>query len=249
MPRALLLAVALCASPLPAGGLPATSAAPRAVDHSALDRVLREVVRDELVDYRAIRDAHLGALDGYLERMAAVAADALPRDAQLAYYINVYNATVLREVARRYEPGYAVSRDSFALFDAPLVRLARGAVSLNALEHEIVRPGFEEPRIHVALVCAARSCPPLLPRTYRAADLDALLERGMRRFVNDPSRNEIDVERRTLRLSRLFDWYAEDFGGPQGRVAYVDRYADEDVAGFDVGFLEYDWSLNVAPPR
>ena len=84
---------------------------------------------------------------------------------------------------------------------------------------------------------------------YTAADLETLLETNMRRFLDDPSRNRIDRERRELRLSRIFEWYAEDFGGPQELARYVDGFVDGDVAGFDVSFLEYSWELNLAGSR
>lgn len=217
------------------------------VSHDAFERILADIVRGEDVDYPRLRERHHAALDAYLDDLARANVERLERDAQLAFYINLYNATVLREVARRFEPGYDVTRDSFALFDDPTVRLRARTISLNELEHRIVRPGFEEPRIHVALVCAARSCPPLLPRAYTADDLESLLEANMARFITSGTRNRIDAGSRRVRLSRLFDWYAEDFGGPAGRLAYVDRYSREDLTGFGVEFIEYDWSLNLAP--
>ena len=91
-------------------------------------------------------------------------------------------------------------------------------ISLNHLEHEIIRKQFKDPRIHVALVCAAKSCPPLLNRAYRADDLDKVLDENMKRFVTDASRNQIDDEKRELRLSKIFEWYPADFGGKDRRA-------------------------------
>ena len=101
--------------------------------------------------------------------------------------------------------------------------------------------------MHVALVCGARSCPPLLNRAYRAEDLDKVLDENMKRFVNDAARNQIDEEKRELRLSKIFDWYAADFGGKDAVPAYLARYAGKDLTGYRVSYLEYDWKLNARP--
>ncbi|MGD8376902.1 MAG: DUF547 domain-containing protein, partial [Acidobacteriota bacterium] len=172
----------------------------------------------------------------------------LERDDRIAFYINLYNATMVQGVVDRWRPDYSPSEDDFAIFREPLVRLDGRTISLDELEKGILLPTFDEPRLHVALVCAAVSCPPLIPRAYLGEDLDAVLEANMTRFVNDPRRNRIEPEARRLRLSRIFDWYAGDFGGPAAVPGYVNRYFEgPDVRGFDVGFLEYSWKLNDVP--
>lgn len=241
MLRSLILALGALAL---AGGGPATAPAAPAFDHSAFDEILRAAVRDEGVDYRLVRERFTARLDGYLERLAVANPGALPRDERLALYINLYNATMIRAVVERYRPGYSPAEEDFAVFKLPLVRVGGERMSLDDLEHRVVRPEFGEPRVHVALVCAARSCPPLLGRAWTGRDLERLLEQGMRRFVNDPRRNRLDVAARRLELSRIFEWYAEDFGGRQALAAYVGRYTGRDVAGFEIGFLPYSWELN-----
>jgi len=237
--RALVLAALLA--------LAAGPAVDPSIDHAELDAVLGAVVRGEAVDYAALRRDPLSRLDAYLSRIAAIEPARLPRAEQIALYVNLYNATVLHAVAERYRPGYRPDADSFALFDEPLVRTGGATMSLNDLEHRVLRVGFDEPRIHAALVCASRSCPPLRPQAYTGRGLEAALEEGMRRFLSDPTRNAIDVSARTLRLSRIFEWYADDFGGRAGLAAYVSRYAGRDVAGFAIDFLPYSWELNDVP--
>lgn len=216
--------------------------------HDAFDRILAATVRDERVDYLAIRKDHWRELTGYRQLLARTDPASLSRDARLAYWINLYNATMIAAVVERFAVGYSPQADSFGVFKEPLGKAGGKVVSLDEIENRIVRPEFEEPRIHAALVCAARSCPPLLARAYRAEDLEATLEANMRRFVNDPFRNKIDVEARKLQLSSIFKWYATDFGGEDRLAAYVDRYTDADVRGFAVSFLDYSWQLNIAPP-
>ena len=215
--------------------------------HAEWDDVLTRHVRGGRVDYLLVRRDEAGRLDRYLEHLARVDHRALPRSERMALYINAYNATMVREVARRIKAAYSVASDDFALFDEKVVRLKEGRLSLNELEHRIVRP-IGDPRIHAALVCAARSCPPLIPRAYRAADLDRVLDANVRRWLNDPALNRVDATGKRLFLSRIFEWYAVDFGGKDGIGSWVDRYLKGDVAGFEVGFLDYDWRLNVAAP-
>ena len=205
------------------------------VPHDAFDAILRERVTDGLVDYAAIKQHDAAKLAGYLDSLANVEVEKLSRDEQLAYYINLYNATMIRAVVDRLRDGYSPAENDYGVFKEKLIRLAGGkTTSLNDLEHEIIRKQFKDPRIHVALVCGARSCPPLLSRAYRADDLDKTLDENMRRFVNDPSRNQIDDAKRELRLSKIFDWYAEDFGGKAGVTRYLERFLVRDLASYRV---------------
>ena len=219
-----------------------------AADDAAFDAILSHRVKNGLVDYASIKQHDRAKLDAYLDQLAAADATKLSRDERLAYYINLYNATMIRAVVDRLRDGvYTPAENDHAVFKEKLVRLAGGkTISLNDQEHEVIRKQFRDPRIHVALVCAARSCPPLLSRAYRAQDLDKVLDENMKRFVLDPSRNQIDHEKKELRLSKIFEWYADDFGGKDAVPGYVSRYAGQDVSGYRVTFLEYDWSLNAA---
>ncbi len=217
--------------------------------HAAYDSLLARHVRDERVDYLTLRDEDGARLDAQLAALAAVDPAALSPEARLAFELDLYNATMLRAVCDRYREGWTPAASDFAVFKAPLVRLRSGRRSLDQLEHEGIRPRARDPRVHVALVCAARSCPPLEPRAWSAGDLGPRLDRRMRAFLRDRSRNRIDRAAGTLELSRLFDWFAADFGGAAAVPAYVARVLGEDVDGLRVSFLDYDWSLNLAPPR
>lgn len=223
-----------------------TSAQPAGAtaDHEPFDHILRAVVRDERVDYALLRRHHLPALNRYLDDLATQPPGA--GDESLAYHLNLYNATVLKAVAERYRPDYSVAEDDFRLFKEPIVRLPGKTISLDELEKKLILPTFKDPRVHVGLVCAAESCPPLLPRAYRADDVDRVLEENMKRFVNDASRNPIDVKNRKLVVSKIFDWYADDFGGKGNIDQYIDRYHPADSTGWPVSFVEYSWKLNDA---
>jgi len=258
----LLVSLALAASPAgtahaqrPVRGRPAPESmvllqAPSvATLHDAWDAMLHAYVHDGVVDYTAWRTHDLPKLDHYLARLSEVNPDSLAPSDRLAFRVNLYNATMIRAVIARWHEGWRPDADSFAVFRAPLVRVRGGTTSLDFLEHEVIQRQSKDPRVHVALVCAARSCPPLLSQAYHGADLDRVFERNMRSFLADPRRNRIDAATKTLHLSRLFDWYAADFGGAAAVPAYVGRKLGRDFRGWKVAFLEYDWRLNDTSPN
>jgi hypothetical protein len=229
--------------------VPVAAHAARPVDHGPFSLILRDHVRDERVDYLGIREFRWDALNVYLDSLAGVDPLELRGANRLTFYINLYNATTLHAVIERLRAGYSVSENEHGLFNEQLVRLNGRLISLNELEHQRVRPEFRDPRIHAALVCAAVSCPPLLPRAYERADLDHTLNTYMRRFVLDPKRNRIDAATKTMALSSIFDWYSQDFLSRGGVAAYVDSIVPADLTEYRIEFLPYDWTLNLAAPK
>src|SRR5207302_632116 len=109
--------------------------------------ILRHNVRDERIDYAAIKEKSLGELNAYLDHLAKFDGSQLAHDEALAYYINLYNASMIKAVIDRYHPGYSPSEKDFAVFKDPLVRTGGQTISLNDLENKIIRPTFKEPRI------------------------------------------------------------------------------------------------------
>ena len=185
---------------------------------------------------------------------------------RLAFLINAYNAFTVALVLSRY-PDLASIKDLGSLFQSPwkskFFKLLGGERSLDDIEQGMIRaPGaFDEPRIHVALVCASIGCPMLRDEAYTAARLDAQLEDGMRRFFSDRTRNRYDSADATLRVSKLFDWYEKDFAQGHAGFAslaatfakYAERLADTREAqariragDYRMEFLDYDWRLNDA---
>ena len=124
-------------------------------------------------------------------------------------------------------------------------------ISLHELEHELIRP-LGEPRIHFALVCASQSCPWLQSWAYSSGELDEQLDTVTRQFINDSSRNRFDVVAKEAGLSRIFEWFEEDFSVDGGTLQqYIAGYvADPEASqlllegGFEVDYLDYDWGLN-----
>jgi Protein of unknown function, DUF547/Mannosylglycerate hydrolase MGH1-like glycoside hydrolase domain len=254
--QAVTPSLALAAAPASAAAPARTAAAPAArpvppptYDHSAFDAVLKATVHDGLVDYATIRAHYRPALEGYLLEMSHNDPSKLPKPEYLAFLINQYNATMLLAVADSLRPGWGPSANSFGVFDSPLVHTNLGPISLNVLENEVIRRTFREPRVHFALVCAARSCPVLLPRAYVGRDLDATLAANFTRFVRDPSRNKFADSAKKMALSSIFKWYADDFSTMGGVPVAVSRALGRDVTHYQIAYLDYDWSLNIAPGK
>ena len=176
------------------------------------------------------------------------------RDERLAYWINVYNVLAIDTVVRHY-PVKSI-RDVGSLFSPvwkrEAGRLSGRAVSLHEIEHEILRP-MGDPRIHAAIVCASTSCPTLHREPYRASVIDAQLDDAMRRFLGNRDKGlRIDRRDATIYLSKIFDWFEEDFAGSGGvlssATAYLtgeDRTWMENHASLaDIEYMDYDWNLN-----
>ena len=146
-----------------------------AVDHGAFDKILRDHVKRGRVDYAAIKARAKKDLDRYVHALGQAKLDGLSRGEKLAFYLNAYNANVIKAVVERYPVASVAKVKGF--FDRKKIRVAGSTLTLNALEHQVIRKRFAEPRIHFALVCAARSCPPLPSRAFSAKRLEQDLER------------------------------------------------------------------------
>jgi hypothetical protein len=220
------------------------------VDPAPLDTVLTRFVHDGRVDYAALaRDP--GVLRRYLAATETAAPERFPRNDQIAFWIDVYDARVLDGVIRH--PGLASVLAADTAHGGPgfFRRSARSGgreVSLDAIEQEL-RSRWREPRIHFALNCASTSCPALPPRALRGAHLDAALDAATRGFLADSTKNRWGPDR-VLELSAIFQWYGEDFRASAGSVpGFVARYwtrGSRPLPTTRVRFLPYDWSLNGA---
>ena len=215
------------------------------------------------MNYRALKANDLGALQQLRQRLATVDVSSLSRDQQLAFWINLYNVNVAAIVAEKY-PVKSIrdlSTDPIRrlnIFDKKLVPFGAGKISLNNVEHERIRKGFKDPRIHFAINCAAASCPPIRAKgAYTGANINAQLDEQTREFLNGP--HGVTVTRKdgatTVRTTKIMDWFGEDFdqwGG--GRIPFIRKYltaekrAALDAAGgkAKLEYADYDWKLNDA---
>jgi hypothetical protein len=230
-------------------GLVSPSWSGKTGDHSLYGELLGKYVKDGVVDYQGFKKEE-GKLDQYLNLLDQTNPDELPRNEQLAFYINAYNAYTIKLILKNY-PVDSI-KDIGGWFTGPwkirFSKIGGKAFTLDEIEHEIIRPRFKDPRVHFAVNCASKGCPPLISEPYQASILDQQLDANTLSFLNNPERNRL--EGNTLYVSKIFKWFGEDFGGDV--VGFLLQYADGDlknrlVAGRDrikIDYLHYDWSLN-----
>ena len=236
--------------------------------HHLLAQVLKAHVSDDgQVRYAALATNRVH-LDAYIDRLGDYSPENYPelfptRQYELAYWINAYNAFVLRGVIDAY-PISSV-KDAFFLngfFNRQKFVAGGRSITLNDIENGMIRVRYGEPRIHFVLNCGALSCPQLENRAFIGPTLDARLEQALKRFANDPKHVRLEGER--LYLSKILEWYQEDFSdefkparpsaeAPTGIVSYLFPYLESSLAdqligidNLEVDFFDYDWALNDA---
>jgi uncharacterized protein DUF547 len=212
------------------------------------------------MNYKALKAQDKQTLDELRRRMATADVQTLSRQDQLAYWINLYNISVVGIVVDNYpvESIRDLSTDPLVrlnIFKKPLVDTKRGKVSLNDIENEKIREGFKDPRIHFAINCAAKSCPPIRPEPYVGSRISEQLDDQVRKFLNGPM--GVRVEKKgggvVVYTTKVMDWFEDDFnkwGG--GQVAFIIRYVNSDkrkpieeaANQVDLKFHDYDWKLN-----
>lgn len=239
-------------STVPRSFSPAKPIAPKDFSHHVFDEALRVRVVDGVVDYPRI--ATDSRFDTYLRLLDRVDPNSLPtREDRLAFWINAYNAFAIKGILDGYSP--LTKFGQYRYFIAREYRIGGATINLYDLERKLLIPDFQEPRIHFAIVCASKSCPKLQSWAYTADNLDRQLDQSARDYINDPSRNRFDRERKIAYLSMIFKWFEQDFVAHSGSlIAYVKQYvADSQLARelksetYRVEFLEYDWRLNGIP--
>ncbi|MEO0497320.1 MAG: DUF547 domain-containing protein, partial [Pseudomonadota bacterium] len=220
-------------------------------------------------DYAGVSTADSAALDGYIDQLETVDPTALTRAQQIAYWSNLYNAVTLDvvidagektsiknieiDVPENRQPklglfGGLKSAVSGGPWDAPLVDVNGIALTLNNIEHEILRK-MGEPRIHYSINCASYSCPNLKATPWTAANLDAELDEAARAFVQHPRGVRVNADGGVV-ISKIYDWFKRDFGTEDAKVlAHIRPYATGEVAealanATRIADHEYDWTLN-----
>lgn len=219
--------------------------------HQAFDVLLKKHVdAGGGVNYKAFKNDS-EALNGYLKKMMLTPVKSDWSDNEkLTYWINVYNALTIQLILKYY-PVKSI-KDIGSSIQIPFVNtpwdiscfeVEGDELSLNNIEHGIIRKDFDEPRIHFALVCAAVSCPKLLNEAYDASRLDAQLTIQTKAFLSNTTKNKISTDR--LELSQLFNWYGSDFRKNGTLVDFLNQYSSVKInAKAKTSFLDYDWRLN-----
>ncbi len=247
-------------------------------DYAVYDALLGEYVDEQgLVDYRSLQAKRSG-LDTFIRSMARLSRaefETWPEQGRLAFWINAYNAITLERIIDHYpiKKGgliaglrYPVNsiRQIPGVWKETANTVMGESITLDSIEHDILRVKFKEPRIHASIVCAALSCPPLRNEAFVAERLDEQLDDQSRNFLATETRFRVDRAKKRVYLSPIFDWFGSDFVGvyntdgkltahrkaEDAALEYVSRYIGDEDAQFilsntySVVFLDYDWTLN-----
>lgn len=187
--------------------------------------------------------ADMQALQGVVDGIAKENASGMERKAQLAFYINAYNAWILHEALEKY-PTKSVKDALFTFFTAKRITVAGQQTSFKAFEDNVIRK-LGEPRIHFALNCASRSCPPLGRQAFTTGNLEGQFETLAKGYVNSDKGVRYNGANKTAELSKIFDWYKDDFKGEGGPIAFINKRRSSPIpADAKITYQDYDWGLN-----
>ena len=239
-----------------AGGLDA-----KAFDHGRWEKLLKTyVTEDGWVDYRGIRSKGAGELKAYLNELASASGSQLAsRQEAIAFWINAYNALCIQKLIDSRLPKKVPNASFFGknIFKERTYKVAGKIRSLNDIEHGILRKKYTDNRVHAALVCGASSCPRLRSQAYTAEKLDEQLTEECVRWVRvgktktGERKIYLDRRKKVFYVSKIFDWFEEDFGDSDaGVLRFLTRFCSDSDREFlknnrvKVRYLTYDWRLN-----
>lgn len=229
------------------------------IDHSAWNEFLANYLRRRpdginRFAYRAVSPSQRELLSTYIDGLAALPIRTYSRDEQLAYWINLYNALTVQVVLDHF-PVESIRDISSGLFSfgpwrMDLVTIEGESLSLDDIEHRILRPVWKDARVHYAVNCASLGCPNLQPVAFTSDNTHDLLDTAAREYVNHPRGAQVTED--GLVVSSIYDWFEDDFGGnDRGVIDHLTRYADPELARQlqDVTEVErdrYDWAINAS---
>ncbi len=225
----------------------AQSVVPRQQFYKDADAFFEKYVQNGKVMYGDLK-ANSAALVELLKVVDTAKLDGLSANEQKAFYINAYNLTLIKAVLLSYP--VSSPNDIPGMFDATKHKVAGEYLTLNDLENKKIRATFDDARVHFALVCGALSCPVITESAYKPESLDQQLETQTKLALNDPDFIRVDHSASKVNVSKIFEWYKEDFGGDKKSVLqYINKYrSDQLPLDYKMGYYTYDWTLNDVAP-
>lgn len=232
-----------------------------APDHALWEKLLNQYVKIgqdgvSRVNYRALKDKDSQTLRTYLTYLQSIDVSRLNKSQQFAFWVNLYNAKTVELIVQHYPvksiKDIDISPGLFANgpWGKKLVIVNDQELSLDDIEHKILRPIWKDPRIHYAVNCASIGCPNLVPKAYIGNALEEMLDQGARGYINSP--RGVSITNGSLTLSKIFSWYQDDFGASESDLLrHIRKYAGPKLRAKlklvdSVDHYAYNWSLNDA---
>jgi hypothetical protein len=224
------------------------------INHDAWDRILASYVKPSVdsvnrVNYKELKAKDAAALKAYVKALEGVTISTYPKAEQFAFWVNLYNAATVQVIVDNY-PIDSI-KDIGLLGQGPwkdkFLKVQGKALSLDDIEHSILRPIWKDVRIHYAVNCASIGCPNLALKAYRADTLEPMLEEAARAYINH-ARGFARIDGQLV-ASNIFEWYETDWGSPENVLTHARKYATGETAALlkdskTIDAYDYDWSLN-----
>ena len=211
-----------------------------AFSHQAFDNILQKYVSTSgVVNYAGLKKDE-ASLDKYLAALSKEApAKSWSKNASLAFWINAYNANTIKLILKNYPVKSIKDINNGKPWDLQWIKIGGKTYSLNNIENDIIRSQYKDARIHFAVNCAAKSCPPLANKAFTESNINSMLDARAKNFINS-GMNDISASSATV--SKIFDWYKADFGNV---ITFINKYSNVNLnANATINYKEYDWSLN-----
>lgn len=183
------------------------------------------------------------ALNAVLDTAAKISVSESDANNYQAFWINAYNLSVIKGIIDNYPTKSPL--DNAGFFDKTTYSLGGKNITLNDIEHKLLRPVFKDPRFHFVLVCGAEGCPPLVSKAYLPSTLDAQLESQTKKAING-SFLKVNIKKKRISASKIMEWYKEDFTmNGKTEIDFINTYRSEKVpAKSKLSYFEYNWNLN-----
>jgi hypothetical protein len=213
---------------------------------SNFNDLLKNHVTDKgFVDYNGLKDdqSKLDSFISYLETTSPEKSWSASKTK--AFWANAYNAYTLKIILENYplKSILKIKKNGKDAWNIPFAKVGGKTYTLNQIEHDVLRKNYKDPKIHVAVNCASGSCPQLGNFAFTEANYVSKTEDLMKKFINDPKRNK--VSKKKVQISKLFEWYKEDFTTEGSVIDFLNKYAEVKInSNAKISYLKYDWNLN-----
>lgn len=207
-----------------------------------VDAFLKTHVKEGKVDYKAIKESP-EQLDEILKLANNVSVTKEKAKAYQAFWINAYNISVIKGIIDNYPTNSPLDNKGF--FDKTTYALAGKEITLNDIEHKLLRAQFKDPRFHFVLVCGALGCPPLISDAYLPETLDSQLEQQTKEAINGDFL-KVNMKKKRIQASQIMEWYKEDFTmNGKSEIDFINTYRAEKVPEKSkISYFTYDWKVN-----